>query len=54
MNYEVIENLKNIKFNKISLDNLNDYSSFHLKNVTNLDNNEIHLNEKEEIYNIYK
>ncbi len=54
MNYEVIENLKNIRFNKINLDDLKDYSSFLLKNESILDNNEINLNEEDEITPIYK
>ena len=54
INYEVIENLKNIKFNKINLDDLKDYSSFLLKNESILDNNEINLNEEDEITPIYK
>jgi hypothetical protein len=54
MNYEVIENLKNIKFNKINLDDLKDYSSFLLKNESILDNNEINLKEEDEIGPIFQ
>ncbi len=54
MNYEVIENLKNIKFNKINLDDLKDYSSFLLKNESILDNYEINLKKEDEIGTIYK
>ena len=54
INFEVIENLKNIKFKKINLDNLKDYSSFLSKNESILDNNEINLNEEDEITPIYK
>ncbi len=54
-NYEeVIENLKNIKFNKINLGDLKDYSSFLLKNESILDNNKINLKEEDEIGPIFQ
>ena len=54
-NYEEVnEYLQNIKFNKINLDDLKDYSSFLLKNESILDNNEINLKEEDEIGPIYK